>query len=311
MNKCLRIIKRSLKSKEARFDYLASIGFYNKMPDKEFLKKRFKLKVGYELNLDNPITFNEKIQWLKLYDRNPQYTIMVDKYLVRQYISEKLGKEYLIPLLGVWNTFEDINFNGLPNQFVLKCTHDSGGLVICKDKESLNLKDAEKKIKQSLKRNFYYYGREWPYKNVHPRIIAEKYMADEFEKELKDYKMMCFNGKVLCSFVCTERYSNDGLKVTFFDKDWKVMPFERHYPKSKKIIEIPKKYDEMIYLAEKLAKNIPFVRVDFYEIEERIYFGEITFYPGNGMEEFSPEEWDYKLGSWLDLSKVQKGEYFT
>lgn len=236
---------------------------------------------------------------------------MVDKYLVRQYISEKLGKEYLIPLLGVWNTFEDINFNGLPNQFVLKCTHDSGGLVICKDKESLNLKDAEKKIKQSLKRNFYYYGREWPYKNVHPRIIAEKYMADEFEKELKDYKMMCFNGKVLCSFVCTERYSNDGLKVTFFDKDWKVMPFERHYPKSKKIIEIPKKYDEMIYLAEKLAKNIPFVRVDFYEIEERIYFGEITFYPGNGMEEFSPEEWDYKLGSWLDLSKVQKGEYFT
>lgn len=276
--------------------------------DKSFLKVKYKQRIKQRLNLDNPQTFNEKLQWLKLYDRKPEYTNMVDKYEVKKYIASIIGEEYIIPTLGVWDNFEDIDFDKLPNKFVLKCTHDSGGLVICEDKSKLDKKESSKKINKSLKRNYYYHAREWPYKNVKPRIIAEKFIEDKKSKDLKDYKFMCFNGKVKCSFVCSNRNSDNGLNVDFFDLDWNRMPFERHYPKSKLDIPKPENYDLMIELSEKLAKDLPFVRADFYEVDGKVYFGELTFFPGAGFEEFTPESWDYTLGSWIELPKEKVEE---
>lgn len=288
-----------------RMSYLSILGFYNKMPDEKYLKKMFKLVFGKEPDLDNPQTFNEKLQWLKLHDRNPLYTTLVDKYAVRDYIKEKLGEEYLNPLVGgPWTNARDIDFDKLPDQFVLKCTHDSGSIVICLDKETFDMKTAIKKLNRALKRNYYYLKREWPYKDVKPCIIAEKYLADESESELKDYKFMCFNGNVECSFVCSERFSKDGLKCTFYDRNWNKMPFERHYRSVAAEIGKPQNYNEMIILAEKISIGIPFVRVDFYEINKKVYFGELTFYPGSGFEEFRPSEWDEIFGSWIKLPEI-------
>lgn len=270
--------------------------------DKLYLKIKYRLTMRKKLNLKNPQTFNEKLQWLKLYDRNLEYTKRVDKYEVRKYIADIIGEEYLIPLLGVWDSPDDIDFDKLPNQFVLKCNHNSGlGMCICKDKSKLNIEKVKKDLKKGLKQNYFITSREWPYKNVKPRIIAEKYMVDESGIELKDYKIMCFNGRFECSFVCSDRYDKDGLCVTFFDREWNKLPFERHYPSSRKEIKRPKCYEKMIELAENLAEGIRFARIDFYEIKGEIYFGEITFYPGSGMEEFTPEEWDYKLGNHITL----------
>lgn len=292
---------RLIYDKEYRWLYLAGKGIYDKLDDESYLKKAFECKMHKELNLTNPQTFNEKLQWLKLHDRKPEYTTMVDKYAVKKYVADIIGEEYIIPTLGIWNSFDEIDFDKLPNQFVLKCTHDSGGLVICKDKSKLDKTIAKKKIKKSLKRNFFWNGREWPYKNVKPKIIAETYMEDSNAHELIDYKFMSFNGNVKCIFTCSERFSNDGLKVTFFDKQWNVMPFERHYPASKNPPTKPVHFNKMLEFTKKLSQNIPFLRVDFYEINKKLYFGELTFFPGNGFEEFTPVSWDYKLGSWLQL----------
>lgn len=289
-----------------RFLVLSSFGMYNSMSDEEFLKRKFKATLGYELNLDNPKSFNEKLQWLKLHDRNPKYTMMVDKYEVKKYVASIIGEEYIIPTLGVWERFEDINFDTLPDQFVLKCTHDSGGLVICKDKKKLDINAARKKINRCLKNDYYLVGREWPYKNVKRRIIAERYMSDINNEGLMDYKFLCFDGKVHGVFVCSERFSEDGLKVTFFDNDWNKLKFERHYPSSRIDIPKPMKLKEMEALAERISKDIPFVRSDFYVISGDLYFGELTFYPGNGFEEFTPESVDYEMG---ELIKLPGGGY--
>jgi len=302
-------IKRLLKNPKYILYYIDQ-KLKIRIKDETYLKLRYELMMNKKLNLNNPRTFNEKLQWLKLYDRNPNYTKMVDKHEVKQYIENIIGKEYIIPTLGIYDKFEDINFEELPNQFVLKCTHDSGGVVICKDKENFDYCNAKKKLNNSLKNNYYYSAREWPYKNIKPRIIAEEYMEDKNSGELEDYKFMCFDGKVKCSFTCTERYSKDGLKVTFFDLDWKKMPFERHYPASDKEIKKPLNYECMIKLSEKLSKDIPFVRVDFYEVNGRIYFGELTFFPGSGYEEFEPEEWDEKLGNMLELPRKRIEEKY-
>lgn len=281
--------------------YLGRKGILNFMPDNMYLKMVYRAHMEQSLDFNNPITFNQKLQWLKVYDRNPIYTKLVDKYEVRKYISDKIGEEYLIPLIGVYDSFDDINFNELPEKFVLKCTHDSGGIVICKDKSKFNKQEAKKKINKSLKRNYYYLWREWPYKNVNPRIICETYMVDESGVELKDYKFMCFNGEVKCLFVGLNRNLPNGLNIDFYDLDWNLMPFERHYPNSGQKIKKPENFDKMIDLASKLSKDMPFVRVDFYEVEGRLYFGELTFYPGSGIEEFTPSEYDEILGSWIKL----------
>lgn len=300
----IKKLKRFLKKPEKIFFSLGYRGLLNWMPDKAYLKLVFRTIMGKSLNLVEPQTYNEKLQWLKLYDRNPLYTQLADKYKVRKYIEKTIGPEYLIPLLGVWDKFEDIDFDALPDQFVLKCTHDSGGICICTDKKKFNIAKAKKKIKRSLMKNFYYAGREWPYKNIEPKIIAEKFMVDESETELKDYKFMCFNGKVKCSFVCTNRYSSSGINITFFDLDWNIMPFKRQYPIDPNKIKVPEKYDEMIKIAECLSKYIPFTRIDLYEVNGEIYFGEITFFPGSGFEKFVPVEGDKIFGDWLDLKDI-------
>lgn len=285
---------------------LASHGLLPIMSDERYIRMKFRERMGYDLDLDNPRTFNEKLQWLKLHERKPIYTTMVDKYEAKKYVAAIIGEEYIIPTLGVWDTFDEIDFKILPKRFVLKCTHDSGKVVICKDKEEFDIDKAKKTINKSLKTNFYLTGREWPYKNVKRRIIAEQFMEDSSTSELKDYKLMCFDGKVKCSFVCSDRFSENGLRVTFFDRKWEKMPFERHYPSSEKTISCPINYETMVKLAEKLSNGIPFVRVDFYEINEKPYFGELTFFPGSGLEEFSPVEWDEIIGSWIDIESIKQ-----
>ena len=285
----------------AAYNNLVHTGITNLLSDKAYLKLTYRIRFGEKLDLKNPMTYNQKLQWLKLYDRNPEYVKMVDKILVKEYVEKVIGKEYIIPTLGVWDRYEDIDFSELPEQFVLKCNHDSGSIVVCTNKEKLDRKKTRKKLKTGLKTDGFFWGREWPYKSVKRRILAEQYMEEEGTNELKDIKLMCFDGKVKCSFIGSERFSKDGLKVTFFDTDWKVMPFERHYPKSKKEIKKPQNYDEMVILAEKLSQGIPFVRVDFYEVCGKTYFGELTFFPGSGWEEFRPEAWDKKIGEWIKL----------
>lgn len=294
-------IMKVVSCPEKIFAYMGSKGYFRWVRDEYYLRVYYKAVFGKKLDLKEPKTFNEKLQWLKLNDRNPKYVSLVDKFLVKQYVADEIGEEYIIPTLGCWNSFDEIDFEALPEKFVLKCTHDSGGLVICHNKHSFDYESAKTGITECLKRNFYWIGREWPYKEIQPRVIAEKYMEDEKDRELKDYKFLCFNGQVKCSFVCNERFSESGLKVTFYDTEWNVMPFTRHYPKSDKPINKPINYDKMVQLAEKLSKDIPFVRVDFYEVDGKIYFGELTFYPGSGFEEFTPMEWDLKLGEWIQL----------
>ena len=261
----------------------------------EHIKRIFKRRTGYDLNIENPTTFNEKLQWLKLHDRNPLNTKMVDKYEAKLYVEEVLGKGYTIPTLGIYNSVEEIEWDKLPEQFVLKCTHDCGSVVFCSNKKNFNKNAAIQKLKSCLKRNYYWHTREWPYKGVKPRIIAEEYMED-LSGEIIDYKLLCYNGSCKYIFTCTERFTESGLKVTFFDCEWNKLPIKRHYPVSEHKIEKPKNLKKMIEIAEKLTKEIPFVRVDFYEINGRLYIGEFTFYPGGGIEEFDDYEDDVLLG---------------
>lgn len=269
------------------------------LPDETYIKFKYFSRFKKFPNLKNPKTFNEKLQWLKLHDRNPEYTKMVDKYAVREYIKEKIGEEYLIPLLGVWDSFDEIDFDKLPEQFVLKCTHDSGGLVICKDKSKLDMEKARKKISACLKNNYYWTGREWPYKKLVPRIIAEKYMVDESGTELKDYKFFCFDGEPKCLFIATDRPHDT--KFDFYDVEFKHLPFTNGHPYSGRELKKPQGFDEMLRLARILSKGIKQSRIDFYDINGKVYFGEITFFHWSGFMPFEPEEWDYTLGSYINL----------
>lgn len=297
---------RFLTNSDYRFLLCATYGFYNGMDDKKYLGKIFKANLGYELLLENPQTFNEKLQWLKLYDRKPIYTTMVDKYAVKQYVADIIGEEYIIPTLGVWDRPEDIDWDSLPNQFVLKVTHDSGGLVICKDKSKLNKAATIKKINKSLKRDYYKLYREWPYKDVPRRVIAEKYMQDDSNaEELTDYKLMCFNGKVKCSFTGTNRHSQNDLCIAFYDSRWSRMPFERKYQAYKSEMLKSQTYEQMVQFAEKLSEEIPFSRINFYELKGKPYFGEITFFPESEFEQFNPSEWDKTLGKWIQLPNLK------
>lgn len=282
-------------------------GFLKLLPDKLFLKLYYPVMMNEDLDLVNPKTFNQKLQWLKLYDRKPEYSIMVDKYAVKEYVSKRIGSEYVIPTLGVWEKFEDINFDALPNQFVLKCTHDSGGIVICRDKSKLDLVEARKKINDSLKNNYFYNGREWPYKNVKPRIIAEAYMEDKGTAALRDYKFFCFGGIAKCYKVDFDRFVEH--HANYFDTEGKLLDFGEVIcpPVFDKKIDMPVSLPKMIELAELLSKENPFLRVDFYDVNGKIYFGEMTFYPSSGYGKFIPEEWDLKLGEWIYISENNRG----
>lgn len=283
------------------FMFLSNRVFFNKMSDETYLKLRYNCIMGRKLNLDNPVTYNEKLQWLKLYDRKPEYTKMVDKYEAKKYVADIIGEEYIIPTLGVWDTVDDIDFDALPKQFVLKCTHDSGGLVICKDKAELDIEETKNTLNHFLHRNFYSIHREWPYKNVKPRIIAEKYMEDESGYELKDYKFFCFNGKVNAMFIATDRNAETETCFDFFDCNFNHMPVINGHPNTKKEIKKPLGFEKMIELAEKLSSGIPQVRIDFYDINGNIYFGEITFFHWSGLKKFEPEKYDKIFGDWITL----------
>lgn len=276
--------------------------------DRIYIKMLYKYHLKRKLDLDNPKTYNEKLQWLKLYDRKDIYTKMVDKCEVKDYVKKRIGKNYLIKTLGVWNNFDDIDFDKLPNSFVLKCTHDSGGLVIVQNKKNFDKNEARKKINHCLKRNYYLNLREWPYKNVKPRIIAEEYMVDESGYELKDYKFFCFNGTCKAMFIATDRNAKTETCFDFYDTNFNHLPFTNGHPNSDKKINKPENFDKMIELAEILSKDIPQCRVDFYNINGKIYFGEITFFHWSGLVPFEPEEWDYKFGSWINLDG-QEGHY--
>lgn len=285
---------------------LASRGLFKSMSDKTYLKLMFHARMGYKLNLKDPQTFNEKLQWLKLYDRKPEYTAMVDKYEAKKYVADRIGKEYIIPTLGVWDSFDDIDFNELPSQFVLKCTHDSGGLVICKDKDQFDIGEARVKIEKSLNNNYYLWCREWPYKNVKPRIIAEQYMANEDEAAsnsgLIDYKFYCFNGNPKYLYVSQGMDNHETAKLSFATIDWTIAPFGRNdYPPLNSLPKRPSHFSEMVDIAKQLSHGHPFLRVDLYEINNRVYFSELTFSPCAGFMQFEPEEYDFKLGSMLEL----------
>lgn len=271
-------------------------------PDKWYLSIRYFEHFGKNPDFKNPATFNEKLQWLKINYRKNEFTKMVDKYAVREYIAEKIGKEYLIDLVGgPWENPEDIDFDSLPDQFVLKCTHDSGSVFICKDKKDFDIAEVKKEISKALKFNMYWYGREWPYKNVKPRIIAEKYMVDESGDELKDYKLYCFNGHVEMIQVIWGRNSKP--KQNMYSTQWELISLNRKKFASDPNADIkkPVKLEEMITLAKKLSKDIPFLRTDFYSINDKIYFGELTFFPASGFVPFEPEFWDKKLGDMINL----------
>lgn len=283
--------------------FLKRIGILRIIPSKFYLSYLYKKISGEKLNLRNPTSYNEKLQWLKLYDKNPLYTKLVDKYAVRDYVKKMIGDEYLIPLLGgPWHSVDEINFEALPDKFVLKCTHDSGSAIICDDKSKFDINTAKKKLDRCLKTKFFYIAREWPYKNVPPAIIAEKYMVDETGYELKDYKIFTFSGVPKLIQVDYDRFQNH--KRNLYDTKWNYLPVQIKYPTDPSIkINRPQKLEEMLAAAEKLSNGLVHVRVDFYSIRDRLYFGEMTFYHGGGFEKFTPKKFEYEMGDWIKLPK--------
>lgn len=255
------------------------------MSDSLYLKIQYYLIMGKKLNLDHPLTYNEKLQWLKINNRNEIQTLLVDKYEVKKYVSEILDDKYLIPTLGIWNTFNEIDFDNLPDSFVLKTTHDSGGVYICHQKNENEIDRMNDFFKKRSKKNYFDSYREWPYKNVKPRFIAEKNMSINGDNTvpLIDYKFYCFNGQVDCVMVCLDREIGKP-KYYFFDKKWQILPYNKHSVESTREIKKPVNMDNMFFLAEKLSEGFKHVRVDLFEINEEIYFGEYTFYSQSGMD---------------------------
>lgn len=297
----IRIVGK-LFDKNYRFRMLCGLGIFNKRDDEIYLQRLYQAFFGRSLNLHEPITFNEKLQWLKLYDRKPEYTVMVDKYRVREYITKKIGEQYLIPLIGVWDSVDEIDFAALPNQFAMKCNHNSGlGMCICTDKSKLDIKRVKANLRRGLKQDYYLTGREWPYKDVPRKVVAEQFLKSD-EGGLTDYKIHCFNGVPKFILVCRDRFTDSGLTEDFYTPEWEHMDVKRpKIPNATTSIVQPKKLDEMLMLAEKLSKDIPFIRIDFYYVEGEIYFSELTFYPASGFEGYEPLEWDETFGEWLVL----------
>lgn len=305
------ILKKGLKflvDKNYRFLVRAEQGAYDDWPDEKFLKRKFAAIMGEDLDLEVPRTFNEKLQWLKLYNRRPEYTIYVDKYKVREYVAKTIGEAYLIPLLGVWDSPTEIDFSMLPNKFVLKCNHNSGlGMIICTDKSKLDIHRVKKDLKRGMEQNYYLVGREWPYKNVPKKIIAEKYMENKNGEEgLNDYKFYCFSGRVEFVMINTERFSKGGARADYVDREYNRLEMKWGYDRSKELPSKPEKFSEMIELAEKLAEGIPHVRIDLYFSNGNIYFGEMTFFDGSGFAKFEPKDWDYILGAKLKLPEKRE-----
>lgn len=289
------------------YNRLNDMGVFRFIPDRLFLEFTYRIKMGKKLRLNPPVTFNEKLQWLKLYNRQPKYTMMVDKYEVKKWVEEQVGQRYIIPTLGLWENFDDINFETLPNQFVLKCTHDSGGVIICRDKKGFDIEAARKIIQRSMQSNFYYRMREWPYKGVKHRIIAEEYLSSlEKATELVEYKFFCFDGEPKLVLVCKGEAHGSGRTNDFYSLEFEHIPVRLTYPNAKELSTKPDTFDEMVAIARKLSAGIPHLRVDLYDANGTVYFGETTFFHDAGFCKFKPSEWDEKFGELLRLP-VKKG----
>lgn len=273
-------------------------------PDEPYLKMQYRLIFGKPLDLNNPTTYNEKVQWLKLYYHRPEYTILADKVKVKQCVKERIGEQYVVPLLGVWDRPEEIEWERLPDKFVLKTNHDGGnfGVVICRDKETFDKAKAIRRLRASLRRNTYLLGREWAYKNIPRKVFAEQYIEDESTKDLFDYKFFCFDGKVKIVMVATDRQSKTGTKFDLFDESFNYLDLQQgpylHAPIPPKK---PVNFKLMKELAETLSKDMPHARVDFFEANNKVYFSEYTLYPSGGWAAFHPKEWDYTLGQFINL----------
>lgn len=298
----IAMLKNVLTDKNFWFSYMCKLGLTDHISDVCFLKEKYKRIFDRVLEFESPVTFNEKLQWLKLYDRKPEYTVMVDKYRVREYIADKIGEEYLIPLIGVWDSPYEIDFAALPEKFAMKCNHNSGlGMCICTDKAKLDVERVKKELRRGLKQDYYLSGREWPYKDVPRKIVAEQFMKSD-AGGLTDYKIHCFNGEPRLILVCKDRFTPTGLTEDFFSEQWEHLDIRRpKHPNASQPIPQPEELEQMLSLAQDLSRNIPFLRVDFYIIEHRIYFSELTFFPASGFEKFVPEKWDRILGDWLTL----------
>lgn len=304
MNKLQKFIDNPWRA----YSYATGLGLTHWVPDELHLKAEFRASIGKRLDLDNPKTFNEKLQWLKLHDRNPLYTTLVDKYAVKGWVAERIGAEHVTPTYGVWENVEDINLDDLPKRFVLKTNHDCGGIAICRDRSTFDFEAAKKKLSKHLKRNYYWGCREWPYKDVKPLVFAEEYLEPAETKDLTDYKLFRFTDGKLITLVCEDRLLGAGMKQTFFDEEWHPLicsegghPVNPRHPR-------PKHFDQMAHFARKLGEGMPFVRVDFYESSNKLYFGEMTYYPKGGFECFDPASWDEDMGQWIDLSQFDPRE---
>ena len=301
-----------LTDRDYRFKVNAAHGWTDSMPDDQFLKRKFEIEMGYKLDLDNPKTFNEKLQWLKLHDRKPIYTSMVDKIEAKKLVSQIIGEQYIIPTIGTWNSVDEIDFGKLPDQFVLKCTHDSHGVIICRDKNKLDINSAKKQLSEALKRNYYYKFREWPYKDIQPRIIGEKYMEQSGDNSgnasggLNDYKLQCFNGKFDNVFVAEGRNTERGVRFHYFDRYWNYIPYCPYDDVDIEALQKlkPQNFDLMIEIAETLARDLIQLRVDLYEINGSVYFGEMTFFSNSGFDTDITSEADQILGGKLLLPRM-------
>lgn len=280
----------------------AAKGWLNWVPDNIYIKALYRATIHRQCNLKNPVGYNEKLQWLKLHDRKPEYIQMVDKYEVRRYIAELFGEEYLIPCLGVYESIDDIDVDILPEKFVLKCTHDSGSVEICTNKAVFDWDAAKSHLESSMKRNYYSTYREWPYKTVKPRIIVEQYMIDDESNDLPDFKIMCFNGEARIIEHHENRFTGEVHTQTFYTRDWNILDISQPglYPVDEPV-ERPEHLDDMLEMSEKIAKDMYHARIDWYIINGKIYFGEITFYDGSGFEPFTTWEMEEYLGSQIDF----------
>lgn len=276
------------------------------LSDRFFLSLQYRIVCNEKLNINTPIKFSEKLQWLKLYDHKEYYSLLVDKIEAKKWVAKRLGKAYTIETLKVWDKAKDISFDELPDKFVLKCSHNSGGVIVCTDKTVLNKGSLIKEYKRLLKENYYYAGREWPYKNVKPRILAERFITENPDTPLTDYKFYCFNGEPRFLYISQTDPEHKDTPITYLDTNWALTPFQR---KNHRLLEPfppkPDNLEEMLGICRTLSYDIPFVRVDLYNIEGKIYFSEMTFFPASGYNTFEPEEWDRKIGDYLALPSKQ------
>ena len=280
------------------FFALARRGAFRWMGDRAFLRLQYRLKRRKPLRLDPPQTYGEKLQWLKLYDRQPVYTQMADKIAARDFVAARVGESYLIPEIARYDRAEDVDWAALPRRFALKCAHGSSANILCRDKEALDIPAAQKKITAWMRRNWFWASREWPYKNIPHRILVEKFLESETDVP-RDYKILCFSGEPKCIIVDFDRYTHH--TRNYYDLNWQRLPVINRHPNYEGEVPPPKCLDEMLSVARALSRGVPHLRVDLYEVDGRVYFGEMTFFHGYGMEEYRPESFEYEMGGWIAL----------